>query len=82
MSVFRLGQFFEATFGRPRGVLGRAGAAVMVRADAESWAVDQAQLAPGATVLVIGHGPGVGLVKASTTVGADGHVVGVWTLHQ
>ena len=79
MSVLRLGQFFEATFGRPRGLLGRAGAAVMVRANAEqeSWAVDQAQLALGSHVLVVGHGPGVGLPKAAATVGADGHVVGV-----
>lgn len=74
MSVLRLGQLFEATFGRPRGALGRVGAAVMVRANAEreSWAVDQAQLTPGANVLVVGHGPGVGLAEPEEAARAAG----------
>lgn len=42
------GRLFELTFGRPGGVLGRVGAAVMVRAIAEqeARAVDQAALIP------------------------------------
>lgn len=79
MSVTRLGQLFEATFGRPRGVLGRMGAALMVRANAEQelWAVAQAQPATDANVLVVGHGPGLGLARAASAVAPRGHVVGV-----
>ena len=74
-----LGRLFEATFGRPRGVLGGLGAAVMVRANAaqESWAAQAATPSPGNTVLVIGHGPGIGLALAATAVGSGGRVVGV-----
>jgi arsenite methyltransferase len=69
----------DAAFGRPRGVAGRLGGAIMARGNAEQeqWAVRQAELAAGARVLVVGHGPGVGVALAATTVGADGHVVGV-----
>jgi arsenite methyltransferase len=73
------GRLFELTFGRPRGVLGRVGAAVVVRANAEqeAWAVRQAALVPGARVLVVGHGPGVGLAEASSAVAPGGGVIGV-----
>jgi ubiquinone/menaquinone biosynthesis C-methylase UbiE len=69
----------DAAFGHPRGLAGRLGGAIMVRANAEQehWAVRHAALSPGERVLVIGPGPGVGLILAATEVGAGGHVVGV-----
>lgn len=74
-----LGRAFAMTFGRPRGVLGRLGAVVMVHANAEqeTWAVRQAAPSRGMTVLVVGHGPGVGLAHAATAVGPGGRVVSV-----
>ena len=51
----------------------------MVRANAEQelWAVHQAALTPGKKVLVVGHGPGVGLGRAASAVAPHGRVVGV-----
>ena len=69
----------DAAFGHPRGLAGRLGGAIMARGNAEQeqWAVEHANLRPGAQVLVVGHGPGVGLTLAATTVEPGGHVVGV-----
>jgi arsenite methyltransferase len=43
----------------------------------ERWAVDRASLRPGERVLVVGHGPGVGLSLAAAAVGSSGRVIGV-----
>ena len=69
----------DSAFGHPRGPLGRVGGAVMARGNVEQeqWAVAAAQLQPGEDVLVVGHGPGVGLALAAGAVGLTGHVVGV-----
>ena len=69
----------DVAFGHPRGPLGRLGAALMVHGNAEqeTWAVKQAQLRPGAHVLVVGHGPGLGLVQAAAAVTPGGRVIGV-----
>jgi len=52
---------------------------VMVRGNApqERWAVELADLRPGHRVLVLGHGPGVGLALTAAAVGDDGFVLGV-----
>jgi arsenite methyltransferase len=69
----------DAAFGHPRGVAGRIGGALMVRSNAEQerWAVRHADLHPGMRVLVVGPGPGVGLILAAAAVGPDGRVIGV-----
>lgn len=70
-------QVRDQTFGRPRGLLGRIGGAVMARANAatERHVVHVARLAPGETVLVVGPGPGIGLAAAAgdgrTVIGVD-----------
>lgn len=57
----------DRAFGRPRGLLGRIGAAVMasVNGPTERHVVDVARLTSGESVLVVGHGPGVGVEAAS-----------------
>src|SRR5918999_1935674 len=69
----------DRAFGHPRGLLGRLGGRLMERGNAgqERWAVDRAMLRPGEHVLVVGHGPGVGLALAAAAVGPSGRVVGV-----
>lgn len=69
----------DAAFGHPRGLPGRLGGWIMARGNAEQerWAVEQASLRPGAQVLVVGHGPGVGVALAAAAVAPGGHVVGV-----
>jgi ubiquinone/menaquinone biosynthesis C-methylase UbiE len=69
----------ERAFGRPRGLLGRLGGMLMERGNAEqeSHAVHLAGLSPGERVLVVGHGPGVGLSYAASAVAPSGRVVGV-----
>jgi len=51
----------------------------MVRGNVEqeTWAVEHARLHARSRVLVVGHGPGVGLVQAATAVAPGGHVTGV-----
>lgn len=51
----------------------------MVRANAEreAWAVARAELDPGAGVLVVEHGPGLGLAEAASAVTTGGHVLGI-----
>jgi SAM-dependent methyltransferase len=69
----------DAAFGHPRGLAGRLGGVIMVRGNAEQerWAVRHAELRPGARVLVVGHGPGIGLALAADAVQPGGHVLGV-----
>jgi ubiquinone/menaquinone biosynthesis C-methylase UbiE len=69
----------DAAFGHPRGLSGRLGGAIMARGNAqqERWAVQHAELRPGAQVLVVGHGPGVGLALAADAVQPGGRIVGV-----
>jgi SAM-dependent methyltransferase len=75
----RVMRMLDAAFGHPRGPGGRLGGAIMARANAgqEQWAVRAAGLAPGQRVLVVGHGPGVGLALAAAAVRPGGHVIGV-----
>lgn len=70
---------FDAFFGHPRGLAGRIGGAIMARGNAEQerWAVERLAPPAGAHVLVVGHGPGVGLALAADRVGPAGRVVGV-----
>ena len=72
-------RWLDPAFGHPRGVLGRVGGAMMLRGNAEQEhrAVEQAVLRPGEHVLVLGHGPGLGLALAAAAVDPGGHVVGV-----
>lgn len=69
----------RAAFGVPRGVAGRLGGAVMARSNAgqERRAVALAAPEPGATVVAIGHGPGVGLAPLAAAVVPGGRVIGV-----
>jgi SAM-dependent methyltransferase len=75
----RLARVLDAAFGHPRGTLGRLGAAVMARGNAaeERRAVTEAALRPGEQVLVVGHGPGVGVQAAAAAVTPGGRVTGV-----
>lgn len=70
---------FDALFGHPRGLPGRIGGAIMARGNAEQerWAVERLAPPVGAHLLVVGHGPGVGLALAADRVGPTGRVVGV-----
>lgn len=70
---------FDAFFGHPRGLPGRVGGAIMARGNTEQerWAVDRLAPPAGAHLLVVGHGPGVGLALAADRVGPTGRVVGV-----
>jgi arsenite methyltransferase len=69
----------RAAFGRPSGLAGRLGGAVMARGNAEQErrAAELASPGPGATVVAVGHGPGVGLVPLAEAVSPGGRVVGV-----
>lgn len=69
----------DRMFARPRGVLGRLGGRMMARlnVDIERRVADLAQLSPGQSVLVVGPGPGVGLVLAAERTGPEGQVVGI-----
>ncbi|MFE9695134.1 class I SAM-dependent methyltransferase [Micromonospora sp. NPDC005806] len=70
---------FDAFFGHPRGLPGRIGGAIMARgnADQERWADERLASPAGAHLLLVGHGPGIGLALAADRVGRTGHVVGV-----
>ena len=69
----------DAAFGHPRGVAGRLGGSIMAvgNREQERLAIEQAELSSGECVLVIGHGPGVGLALAAEAVSPGGHVIGV-----
>ncbi|WP_406346659.1 class I SAM-dependent methyltransferase [Streptomyces sp. NBC_00648] len=72
-------QILDPIFGRPRGIPGLIGGAIMSRGNAEqeAWAVEHADLAPGKQVLEIGPGPGVGLALAAEAVAPGGRAIGV-----
>jgi arsenite methyltransferase len=72
-------RLLDPAFGHPRGPLGRLGGALMARGNAEQEerAVQQAALRPGERVLVVGHGPGLGVKLAAAAVGPSGRVTGV-----
>lgn len=65
-------------FGRPRGVLGRLGGAIMARTNRKvaAWAIDLLEVQPGDSVLEVGFGPGVAIQLLANAV-SSGHVVGV-----
>lgn len=69
----------DPVFGRPRGIPGLLGGAIMRRGNAEqeTWAVAHAGLAPGKQVLEVGPGPGVGLALAAEAVAPGGRAIGV-----
>jgi arsenite methyltransferase len=69
----------DAAFGHPRGLAGRLGGALMIRGNAEQerLAVRTAGLRAAERVLVVGHGPGVGVALAAAAVRPGGHVAGV-----
>lgn len=69
----------DAAFGHPRGLAGRLGGAIMARGNAaqELRAVRRAGLQAGDRVLVVGPGPGVGVMLAAAAVRPGGHVVGI-----
>jgi len=72
-------RILRAAFGTPRGPAGRLGGALMARSNAEQErrAVELAAPGPGARVLAVGHGPGVGLAHLAEAVAPGGRVVGV-----
>jgi ubiquinone/menaquinone biosynthesis C-methylase UbiE len=72
-------RILDPIFGHPRGVAGRLGGALMARSNAEQerWVVEQAELRDGEQVLVVGHGPGLGLADAAAAVAPSGHVIGL-----
>jgi arsenite methyltransferase len=71
-----LAQVLDRAFGHPRGLLGRIGGALMAFGNAatERQLVNVARLTPEETVLVVGPGPGVGLLAAAERARA---VIGV-----
>ncbi|MBP2329820.1 ubiquinone/menaquinone biosynthesis C-methylase UbiE [Kibdelosporangium banguiense] len=74
-----LTRLLDVTFGRPHGPLGRLGGRIMARGNAEQerQATDQAGLQAGENVVVVGHGPGIGLELAAKAVSPTGHVIGI-----
>ncbi|MEV4646368.1 methyltransferase domain-containing protein [Saccharopolyspora sp. NPDC049357] len=72
-------RLFDRGFGHPSGLVGRLGGALMAKANAEQEirAVDQAGLVSGDAVVVVGHGPGVGLRLAAAAVSPRGSALGV-----
>lgn len=77
MSTTAFARVLDRTFGHPRGLLGRIGAAVMAwgNGPTERHVVDVARLTSGESVLVVGPGPGVGvqaaLAKTSRVIAVD-----------
>ena len=78
MNAFLM-RLLDAGFGHPRGLVGRLGGALMAygNSEQERWAVEQARLVPGQRVLVVGHGPGLGLRLTAAAVSPGGLVVAV-----
>lgn len=69
----------DAAFGHPRGVAGRVGGSIMAvgNREQERAAIALAALSSGEVVLIIGHGPGVGMALAADAVSPGGHVIGI-----
>lgn len=77
--VARVMRLLDAAFGHPRGPLGRFGAALMVAATSRRRRGQSSMpdCMPDCGCLVVGHGPGVGLVQAAVAVTPGGQVTGV-----
>jgi ubiquinone/menaquinone biosynthesis C-methylase UbiE len=69
----------DAAFGHPRGVAGRMGGSIMAvgNREQERASIALAALSSGEVVLIVGHGPGVGMALAAEAVSPGGHVIGV-----
>jgi ubiquinone/menaquinone biosynthesis C-methylase UbiE len=65
-------------FGRPQGILGRLGGALMARMNAEfgAWVAGLLEVGPSDRVLEVGFGPGV-IVRHLSDLASDGRVAGV-----
>ena len=70
--------FLLRAFGRPRGVLGRAGGLIMARTNyaCARWVVRLLKIQPNDHVLEVGFGPGVA-IQLAATLASDGFVGGV-----
>lgn len=58
-------------FGRPQGILGRLGAVIMARtnADCGGWVTDLLEVTPNDRVLEVGFGPGVVIQRLAKRAG-------------
>lgn len=76
MSVVK--SIFMRMFGRPRGVLGRLGGAIMARTNQTCavWVIGLLDIRPNDTVLEVGFGPGVGIQILARSAPA-GYVAGM-----
>src|SRR5215469_2563542 len=65
-------------FGRPQGILGRLGGAIMARMndDCGTWVIDLLKVTPNDRVLEVGFGPGV-VIQRLVKRGVAGHVAGI-----
>jgi len=65
-------------FGRPQGILGRLGGAIMARMndDCGTWVIDLLNVTPNDRVLEVGFGPGV-VIQRLAKLGVAGHVAGI-----
>ena len=65
-------------FGRPQGILGRLGGAIMARMndDCGTWVIDLLKVTPNDRVLEVGFGPGV-VIQRLVKRGIAGHVAGI-----
>jgi ubiquinone/menaquinone biosynthesis C-methylase UbiE len=65
-------------FGRPQGILGRLGGAIMARMNEPfgNWVLDQLAVQPTDHLLEVGFGPGV-IVRNLSRRAPEGHVAGV-----
>ena len=76
MSIAR--SILMRAFGRPQGVIGRLGGAIMARmnADCGAWVIDLLEVGPDDSVLEIGFGPGV-TIQRLANLAPSGRVVGI-----
>ena len=65
-------------FGRPKGLLGRAGGMIVARTNegCGAWVTELLEVEPNDTVLEVGFGPGVIVQRLSRLV-SEGHVAGI-----
>jgi len=68
----------DATFGHPRGLLGRLGGVIMARSTRQrnAWTVSLLDIGHDDRILEVGFGPGA-LIQALAARAAEGFVVGV-----